>query len=309
MMRVGLITGCNGFCGTHLARRLRAEGGIRILGAGRSPAPSGTENLDDYIRADVCDQDQVANLVHKAKPDFVFHLAGLADGAAADIYRTNLLSVLYFLDSLPCHATNARILLVGSAAEYGHVPPENLPATENCPCQPTDHYAVSKHAMTLAALKYAKHFRIKVVVARPFNIIGAGIPPHLLVGAVLSRAKQVLLNGGESVIKIGDLDSERDFVAVEDVAEAYLRMVLGSYWGEVFNLCSGRPSTVRSVVSLLLSHSKRPMRLETDPYLLRSSEPKIIYGSWEKANRAFGYKPAVSLEDSLRAAWMHEIRG
>lgn len=308
-MRVGLITGCSGFCGRHLLRRLRAEGGIHILGAGRSRTPSSTENLDDYLPADVCDLNQVVNLVRKAKPDFVFHLAGLADGAAAEIYRTNLLSVLYLLDSLRCYAPDARVLLIGSAAEYGNLPPENLPATESSPCKPTDHYAVSKQAMTLAALKYAERFGMKVVVARPFNIVGAGIPPHLLVGAVVIRAKQALLNGGEPVIKVGNLQTERDFVAVEDVTEAYLRMVLGSFWGEVFNLCSGVPCAVGSVVSLLLSHSKRPIRLGTDPLLVRFSDPKTIYGSYEKANHAFGYKPSVPLKDALRAAWIHEIQG
>jgi GDP-4-dehydro-6-deoxy-D-mannose reductase len=308
-MRVALITGANGFCGRHLVRRLEAEGGFRVLGVGLRHYPCQSECLDEYIQADLCDPNRVDEVVKKTQPDVVFNLVGLAQGNAANLYRSNFFSALYLLESLRHHTPSAHVLLVGSAAEYGSAVSDQLPLTEESSCQPTETYGACKHAMTLVALNYAKFYRMKAVVARPFNIIGAGVPCPLLVGAVLYQIKHTLKNGGELVIKIGNLESERDFVAVDDVVEAYIRMVSGSFWGEIFNLCSGQPRSVRSVIDLLLAHSDRPIRLEVDASLLRSSDQKAVYGDWGKAHRAFGYKPSVPLETALRQAWRYEIQG
>ncbi|MGB7849079.1 MAG: NAD-dependent epimerase/dehydratase family protein [Candidatus Acidiferrum sp.] len=308
-MRVALITGANGFCGRHLARRLEAEGGFRVLGAGLRDYACDSECLAEYIQADLCDPNRVDDVVKKTQPDIVFNLVGLAQGKPAYLFRSNFFSALYLLEALRQHSPNARALVVGSAAEYGTAVSDQLPLTEGSPCAPTENYGASKHAMTLVAQNYAQFYRMKIVVARPFNIIGAGIPSTLLVGAVLSRIKQALRNGGEPVIKIGNLESERDFVAVGDVVEAYIRMMAGSFWGEIFNLCSGQPRSVRSVIDLLLRYSDRPIRLEVDASLLRSSDQKRIYGDWGKAKRAIGYEPSVPIEEALHDAWKYAIQG
>ena len=280
-----------------------------MLGAGLRNYPSQPECLDEYIQADLCDPNRVDEVVKKTHPDVMFHLVGLAQGNPADLYRGNFFSALYLLESVRQHVSSARTLLVGSAAEYGSAAANQLPLTEESSCRPTEHYGASKHAMTLVALNYAQFYRLKVVVARPFNIIGAGVPSPLLVGAVLCRIKEALKNGGEPVIKIGNLESERDFVAVDDVVEAYVRMVSGEGWGQIFNLCSGQPRSVRSVVGLLLSYCDRPIRLEVDAYLVRASDANKIYGDWGKARRAFGYKPAVPVEVALQQAWKHAVQG
>jgi GDP-4-dehydro-6-deoxy-D-mannose reductase len=150
---------------------------------------------------------------------------------------------------------------------------------------------------------------MKITVARPFNIVGGGIPRHLVVGAILCRAREALRSSEQPVVRVGNLESERDFVAVRDVVDAYLRMVRGGYWGQVFNLCSGQPRSVRSMVELLLAHSKKHFRLETDVSLVRSSEPKILYGDSTKAYRAFGFKPSVPIEEALREAWETGVNG
>jgi GDP-4-dehydro-6-deoxy-D-mannose reductase len=308
-VRIALISGANGFCGTHLARRLKGEGEFRVLGAGLRHYPCQPECLDEYIQADLCDPNRVDEVVKKTRPDVVFHMVGLAQGNPADLYRSNFFSALYLLESVRQHVSSSGTLLVGSAAEYGSTASNQLPLTEESSCRPAEDYGASKHAMTLIAMSYAQFYRMKVVVARPFNIIGAGVPSPLLVGAVLCRVKEALKNGAEPVIKIGNLESERDFVAVDDVVEAYVRMVSGGFWGEIFNLCSGQPRSVRSVVGVLLSYSDRPIRLEVDASLVRPSDLNRIYGDWGKAWRAFGYKPSVPLEVALQDAWRYAVPG
>lgn len=306
-MTVNLITGSNGFCGLHLARRLRVEKGVRIVGVDVAPTSRNPQALDDYLQADLCEPEQIKHVLETVQPDFVFHLAGVSSGKPSEIYRANFLAVLHLLEAVRCFSRHIRLLLVGSASEYGNVAADQLPIREDTECKPGDTYGASKHAMTLTALHYAQHHHMKLVIARPFNIVGTGIPATLLIGAVLRRAKEALKSPNEPVITIGNLDSERDFVAVDDVIEAYLRMMSGDLWGQVFNLCSGKPYSVRFVVATLLSHSPRPIRLQQNPSLFRPSDPHVIYGDWSKAHSAFGFTPSVPLETVLHQAWTQEF--
>ncbi len=306
-MQKVLITGGSGFCARHLTRRLAKEDNIQIIGLDLTKSPPTDIPLDDYISADVSNQVQVENAIHKIRPDIIYHLAGLAGGSAADIYRVNFMGGVCLLESIVEFSPDVRVLLVGSASEYGYVTEAEMPVTEEHPCNPSGAYGLSKYALTMVAMDYYRNLNLKVAVARPFNIIGEGVSSSLVVGAVLKRAKMALADNSDPVVTVGNLDTERDFISVEDAVEGYLKLMQGEHWGEVFNICSGKPRTIRSVIEQLLSHSKRPVRLEVDPALIRTSDIQTIYGSWEKANRAFGFIPKTSLEDSLKDAWNHTI--
>jgi GDP-4-dehydro-6-deoxy-D-mannose reductase len=188
-MATALITGVAGFCAAHLARRLAAEGHA-VVGVDRTGAAPQGLRLARYRSLDVCNAADVADAVRDFAPDWVFHLAGIPSGPAIDVYRINFLASIYLLEAIREHAPKARVLLVGSAAEYGQVAATNLPITEDQPCRPVGPYGVAKHAQTLAALDLVHRLGLKIVIARPFNIIGAGISPSLVVGAILDRAKR-----------------------------------------------------------------------------------------------------------------------
>jgi GDP-4-dehydro-6-deoxy-D-mannose reductase len=305
-----LITGAGGFCAKHLVAHLRAEGQFQIAGsdiAGHAPNDSA---LEQYCRADVSDLDQMAELVRTVQPDLLFHLAGTALGSSSSAHRVsprntflvNTMGAVNVLEAVRLHSPDCRVLLVGSAAEYGLVPQPELPASEDRLCRPVGTYGGSKFAATLAGREYAQKFGMKVVIARPFNIIGPGMPGDLVVGALASRAKEALARSTDAIVKAGDLSPERDFVAVEDVVRAYVRLLQGDHWGEVFNICSGRPHSIQHVAEVLFSHAPRHITLQTDTSLAQSSV-QSMYGSFEKANRAIAFTPIVSLESSLAAVW------
>jgi GDP-4-dehydro-6-deoxy-D-mannose reductase len=302
---IALVTGAAGFSGRHLCQRLKCEARLDIVGLDCLAAPPPEMALSRYLAADVTEPEALRRIVRSVAPDFIFHLAGSAAGDPVSIYRLNTLGTVCLLEAVRAEVPGARVLLVGSAAEYGTPPASAMPLTEEQPCQPAGPYGVSKYAATRIALDYFNRFDLKIVIARPFNIVGPGIPPSLLVGAVLHRAVQALSGPEPAVVRIGNLDTERDFVAVEDVVEAYWRMLQASRWGEVFNLCSGSPRSIRSVVEEVLRHAHRPVRLEVDAALVRPSDVRSIYGSWEKARRAFGFVPATPLETALRSAWQY----
>ena len=308
-MKTVLITGATGFCGWHLIQRLRKEGDVRIVGFSLDTNHIVASLCDEYIQADICDFNAVQTIVQRSKPDIVFHLAGIPQGDTISIYHINFTGSMYLLESLRLLQPDARILLVGSAAEYGPVEPSDSPITEDHPCNPVGPYGVSKYAMTLSGLDFARCYGMEVAIARPFNIIGPGISPALLVGAILSRAKQAIEAGGDLVVKVGNVHTQRDFIAVEDAVEAYLQIINGEHWGEVFNVCSGRAYAISSIITQLLANAAQPLRWEVDPALVRETDTKVSYGSFKKIEKTYGFKPVMTLEDSLRAAWHFAIDG
>jgi nucleoside-diphosphate-sugar epimerase len=297
-----LVTGARGFCARHLAERLRGAGYV-VAGVDVASARGVPDWLDEYTDADVSHGPQIREAVRRFRPDRVFHLAALAHGLDAEIFRVNIDGTAYLLDAVSAEAPDAPVLLVGSAAEYGLVDPADLPVTEAHPCRPVGAYACSKHEAVRAGLEMAGRSGLKVVVARPFNIVGAGVSEDLVLGALVARIKRAIASGGDAVVRVGRLDSCRDFVAVEDVCEAYVRMVDGHGWGEIFNICSGQARSIQEVADRLCLMAERPVRLDVDPALVRTSEVSVIFGSGAKARERFGFVSRVPLEASLASAW------
>jgi GDP-4-dehydro-6-deoxy-D-mannose reductase len=303
-----LITGACGFCATHLARALAAEDRVRVVGTDLAAAPSSDAPFADYHAADLAQPGTAAALVRQVRPDMLFHLAGRFRGTQEEIHRANYLGGVNVLEAVREAAPRARVLVAGSAAEYGPARTEDMPIAEDCVCRPSGAYGRSKHALCLAALDSAHRRGLKVVVARPFNVVGAGVPPALVVGAVLERARRALAGPDPPVVAVGNVDSMRDFIAVEDLSAAYLRMIRGDFWGEAFNLCSGVPRRIRDVVELLLAHSPRPITYRVDPQLVNPDDVPVFFGNCDKASRAFGFALSIGLEESLQSAWEYAMR-
>jgi len=299
-MLKALIVGAHGFCARHLAERLQHQPQVRRIGMARGPAPV-LAPFDEWHAVDLRDGVAVARAIAAIAPDWVFNVAGLVAGSAADLYQTNTLGTVHLLEALREHAPRARVLLVGSAAEYG--PDAALPVGEDSPCRPRGAYALSKHAATLAGLDYARRFGMHVVVARPFNVVGAGMPTSMVLGAVLARVVAALHEQRPLVVRVGNVETARDFVAVEDVVDAYVELIRSAGAGEVFNLCSGAPRRVGDVIAEMLAHAPRPVALETDASLMRADDVPSFYGNADKARR-LGFRLRVPLWESLRRAWV-----
>jgi GDP-4-dehydro-6-deoxy-D-mannose reductase len=303
-----LITGVRGFCGSHLVRRLRQEQNVEVAGLDTAAAPLENMSLERYFQGDVRDSEAMAIAVRSFRPDWLFHLAGASAlaGSEALIYEVNVTGTVHILEAVAVNAPDCSVLVLGSAAEYGPVEASALPIEEDAVCRPKGPYGISKYAATLASLDYSNRRGLKVVVARPFNIVGPGIPPTLVVGALIARAKRALL-ASDPVVKIGDMESERDFVAASDAADAYVRLLQGRFSGEIFNICSGRAYSIRHVAESLLANAPRHITLEVDPNLVSHSPIRCIYGSRKKAERAIGFQPTMSLEEILKEVWNSEI--
>lgn len=243
-----LVTGAGGFCGSHLIALLRRQGHeVRSLGLG--PAGSKHFHIDSTLDAAAMRQ-----ALNGFRPRLVFHLAGTIDTAAPEAMETvnagfarTLLEALLDLGLADC-----RVVVFGSAAEYGPVPEEGLPITENTPADPRTAYAATKLRQTELAL--AAHAQgLPVTVLRPFNILGPGLSPQLALGRFTRQVADILRKRQEPVVRTGDLSGTRDFIDVADVTELALKLAgtpLAA--GRIVNLCTGRETPVRAALEELL---------------------------------------------------------
>lgn len=303
-----LITGSNGFSAWHLADRLNRDS-IRVIGLDIRGEDPCLAPFEEVRQVDITDFEALSRMIREVQPDYIFHLAGMMGGPFQEVYKANVLGTVTLLESVRTAGLDVRILLVGSSAEYGPISPAELPVTEEAPCRPFTPYGLSKYFATLAGQSYARRHGMKVVVARVFNLMGAGIPESLVAGALLARAKLALDNPAPPEVRVGNLQSQRDFVSVTDAVETYVRMAEGDFWGEVFNVCSGRAWPIAEVVQMLFAHSPRKIELKVDPELVRSSEVDVIYGSNDKARRLLGFEARTPLQDALKSAWDYKICG
>src|SRR5262245_1987987 len=212
-----LVTGAGGFCGKHLVSYLSSQR-IEVHSLGSTPRNS----TNHHVVADVLNIKDLTRVIQEIQPEFVFHLAGLAVSTnPVEYYRINSAFAVAILEALQrAGLEKSPVLLVGSAAEYGNVAEKNMPITEEVPSAPRSHYGISKLTQTLAGLARAAVGQ-RVVVVRPFNILGPQIPEHLVVGTFARQIADIMKAREPAVVHAGNLETIRDFVNVQDVVKIY----------------------------------------------------------------------------------------
>jgi GDP-4-dehydro-6-deoxy-D-mannose reductase len=302
-----LITGADGFVGGQLVTYLLAETDWDLTGTLHPQSVQGATKkrrlrLDQI---DLCDPDSVDALFDWARPDYVFHLAAQSSVSLSfeDPWGTlenNVRAELNVLEATRYARRESVVLVVGSSEEYGVPGPGELPQTEESPLRPGTPYAVSKLAQDFLGLQYFLAHGMPVVRVRPFNHTGPGQSPRFVVPAFAQQIAAIEFGLQEPVIKVGNLDAIRDFSDVRDIVRGYYLAVTQAVPGEVYNLASGQPRTVRGVLETLLGLSQAEIRVEPDPARLRPLDIPAVYGSAEKFRRQTGWEPEISFEQTLR---------
>jgi GDP-4-dehydro-6-deoxy-D-mannose reductase len=294
-----LVTGATGFVGPYLVRHLRDEG-------------DDVEGVGPEV--DLADADALAEALARSRPEVVYHLAALSHvgeswQAPIDVFEVNTIGTLRLLLAA-AEAGVERVLVVGSAEQYGRVDPAGMPIREDHPQHPVTPYGASKAAAELAASHVFRGRGLPVVCVRAFNHIGPGQGPNMLVPSVARQVARNERDGGD-VVLTGDLSPTRDFTDVRDVVRAYRLLATRGEPGEAYNVCSGRPVAVREVVETMLAMSPRPMRLELDAGRLRPAEVAAHWGDNGRLREATGWEQRVPLEQSLAdvLAWWRANEG
>lgn len=257
-----LVTGANGGFGKVLLPILRTKYKDLVIGSGRTDVESA-----NYLPCDLTDASSVASLISKIKPRLIFHLAGSFTGQFESDFQVNTLSAKHLFDSILFEKLDTRVVVFGSAAEYGAVLTEDNPISETFPCRPVSVYGLTKNYQTELARFYVRTSNINVVIARVFNLAIAGLSPRLFYGradAMIQayKTKQI------SQMEFGNLNSERDYIGIEEAVTQLLAIAEQGTAGEVYNVGSGVSKTIRSLLIEMLTKEG----IKSDVIVERGSE-------------------------------------
>jgi nucleoside-diphosphate-sugar epimerase len=293
-----LLFGASGFLGRHAAAALRADDRTReVVPVGRS--------RPGWVRHDLTagSPDELASLLREVRPDAVVNCAGRLTGSAAELVAANVEANARLVDAITDVLPSTRLVVLGSAAEYGVVP-EDRPVSEDAPANPVSVYGVSRLAGTQLVRVATTDGGLDGVVLRVFNPIGPGLHGENLLGRAASGIRDALARGVDHV-RLGPLGAYRDFVDVRDVATAISSAALADEVPEpVLNVGSGKAVTCRDAVGLLAEAAGFTGEVvESDPPSARSAAVHWIVADLTRTNRALDWSPAVDLRDSVRSVW------
>lgn len=284
------VTGGHGFVGRWLLAHLEEEG---------------DEVVAPRSGFDVTDPAVVREAMVAARPDAVYHVAGLAHVGLSweepeEFFRVNAEGTLHVLQATRRCAPAPTVLLVSSAEVYGNVVPAQLPLQEDGPLRPVSPYAASKAAAELLGLQAHLGHGVRVIRARPFNHAGPGQAASFVVPAFAARIVAAQA-GGTGVLRVGNLAPRRDITDVRDVVRAYRLLVERGEPGEVYNVCSGRDVAIEQLVRRMLVLAGADLKLEPDPELMRPADVPVLRGDPLRLRTVTGWRPQVPLDDTLLA--------
>ena len=304
-----LVTGAAGFVGRYVARAL-LDAGWEVTGTALAPDAAGASAMPElrWVYGDLRELAHVHEAVQVARPDLVIHLAAIShlptaanDPAMAwDVNVTATVRLLHALSQAHAAGTLApRVLVIGSAEQYGRQEPHVERLTESHPLLPRTVYAATKVAQEVAALQTWRATGLPVVGVRPFNHSGAGQDPRFLLPALVARALTLRAQPAGTPLVLGNSTPIRDFLHVRDVVAAYIALGQHGEPGAVYNVASGVGRSVRDVAERILARVGLHTTLHEDPALVRPVDVPALVGDPARLQSVTGWRPTLTFDDLL----------
>lgn len=309
MNKTVLITGASGFVGAHLSEHLLSLGYSTIFGTYRSESSKNDSPVKDkinFLQTDLQEKEQIKKTLEDTKPDWIFHLAAQANVPLSikdpiGTFHANIDSQLNLFNSIrELGLTKTKILLTSSAEVYGYVTPGDLPVDEETPHRPANPYAVSKIAQDYLGFQYSLSYNLSIIRVRPFNHIGPGQETGFVVSDFAKQIADIEKGLAEPVLKVGNLETKRDFTDVRDMVRLYPLLLEKGIVGEAYNAGFGKSTKIKDILDKLLSLSKANISVENDPQKYRPSDIPDIVSDISKVTKITGWKPEIPLETTLR---------
>jgi len=296
-----LVTGLTGFVGRHLRALLESEGWT-VQG---TCFPERAEEAGCVFYLDLRAEADVLRAVRDARPDRVVHLAALSNvqhswERRTETLETNLMGTYHLLEAVRREAPGARVLVVSSSDVYGIHGLRDARLREDHPTQAVSPYAYTKICAEIMAGFYARIEKLDAVVARPFPHTGPGQSPDFVCSDWASQIARIERGAAPAVIRVGNVDVERDFLDVRDVVRAYLALLDKGRAGEVYNIASGHAVSLRWILDSLLAMSGQTIKVEPDPAKFRKVDIPSLAGDNEKIGKETGWEPRIPLGRTLR---------
>jgi GDP-4-dehydro-6-deoxy-D-mannose reductase len=257
------------------------------------------------------DSEAMVRIFQREQPDIVIHMAAQAfNGSSWELEQytqlANIAGSRNVLNAARTMCPGAKVLLACSSAEYGDVQPEDCPLVEDRPLRPITPYGVSKVATECLGYQYFKNFDLQVYLPRLFIHVGTG---HPAATAIQNFARQVaLISKGrcEPLMRVGRLDTARDFIDVRDGVSGMMRLLDSGHPGQPINICTGVAVTVKEVLETLLELGGVSPEIQQDPALLRPSDEPLLLGD-NRRLKALGWVRRYKFRETLEGVfndWM-----
>ena len=300
-MRV-LVTGAAGFVGCHMINELTRHGHEPLALDVAFSGPLLAEPAACFT-ADIRDSTAVEAVFRTSRPDACVHLSAIAFVPAGDDRPETMLSVniagtLALLDTLKRCAPECKTLVVSTAQIYAPHDNED-PVAEDAPLAPANLYAISKAASDIAALGYARRFGLPLLTARPNNHTGPGQSSRFVIPALIRQAKAIAAGRTPPVIHAGNLESQRIFADVRDVAAAYRLLIERGAPGEAYNVSAGDNRKLVDILDQICEMVGIDPSLETDQDKIRPTDRSPVLNT-EKIRARTGWTPRIPFDQTLR---------
>lgn len=304
-----LVTGAAGFGGSHLVEHL-LEHGERVVALDHPQAR--TEHLAavleriEYLTCDLAgaDAEEVRAALGGREFKEVYHLAGLASvrrsfGELRRTLEVNALATLNLLGALLRQGMPPRLLLVGSAEQYGTALAGECGIAEDAVQRPVSPYALSKLWQETLGCFYSRTERWPIVLTRTFNHTGPRQSSDFVCADFARQIARIELRLEEPVLRVGNLAAARDFLDVRDVVRAYRVVLERGEPGAAYNICSGRLWTISDLLRILLGHAVIKFKVEVEVGRHRPVDIPVLHGNPGRLVRATNWQPRHTMESTL----------
>jgi GDP-4-dehydro-6-deoxy-D-mannose reductase len=306
MKKIALVTGAEGFIGSHLVKFLQGKG-WSVIGSYLHNRDVSFPQLRN-VRFEHCDLrngQRVTQLLAEYQPTHIFHMGAqsLPTASWADpvtTFESNIMGSLHLFEAARRMKRPPVIVSACSSAEYGNVPASAIPVKEEQPLQPLHPYGISKVCQDLLAREYFLDYRIPAVNIRLFNTTGPGKTNDAPSDFVrqLVRIKKGLQ---APFIEVGNLKPRRAFLDVQDTVRGFYLAAVKGKRGEAYNLCASRTHRIYEVLQTAVRLSRVKAEIRPVARLMRPSDEKIIFGSTRKFQKDTGWTAQNSIEQTLKS--------
>jgi len=305
-MKIALVTGAEGFIGSHLVGFLAAKG-WKVVGTHR---PHGSPDVPriprvSFEQCDLRNGQRVEQLFRQYQPTHVFHLAAqslptVSWADPVETFESNIMGSLHVFEAARRLRRPPVVVSACSSAEYGHVHASDIPVTEEHPLRPLHPYGISKVCLDLLAREYFLDYGIPAVNIRLFNTTGPGKTNDAPSDFVRQLIR--IRNGLQpAVIEVGNLKPHRAFLDVQDAVSGFYLAAAKGKPGEAYNLCASRTFPISEVLQTAIRLSGLKVQVRAARRLMRPSDERIIFGSTKKILRDTGWKPRFTLAQTLQS--------
>lgn len=296
-MRV-LITGAGGFVGRHLQPLLNKQGWDMLA--------TGHDTLD------IMDSSAIRRVLKGYAPDAIVHLAAQSKVGASweqpeHTAEVNILGSVKLYAEFAQQNPQGKFLYIGSSDVYGITAKKENVLTEDMPCAPQNPYSISKLAAEQMLFQMAHKYKTKVICTRSFNHYGPGQNRGFVVSDFASQLAEIKLGYREPVIYVGNLAAEREFIYVDDVAEAYITLLAEENANGIYNVASSRAIGIEYILQTLIEIAAVDVEVRVDEKKLRPVDIKAFCGSNARLY-SLGWQPHISLQAGLIKTFDYWLR-